>query len=68
MLNKNGLLFCDNVLFNGLVKSDIEAPKKHRTIVNSLRKFLNTLENDTTLQVEVLDLEDGVALVKHKDL
>lgn len=66
MLNKNGLLFCDNVLFNGLVKSEIEAPKKHRTIVNSLRKFLDAIENDNTLNVEVLDLEDGVALITHK--
>ncbi|MBE5745791.1 MAG: O-methyltransferase [Clostridiales bacterium] len=66
ILNKNGLLFCDNVLFEGLVRSDIIAPKKHRTIVNSLRKFLSVIENDNTLNVEVLDLEDGVALIEHK--
>jgi len=66
ILNKNGLLFCDNVLFEGLVRSDIIAPKKHRTIVNSLRKFLSVIENDNTLNVEVLDLEDGVGLIEHK--
>lgn len=67
MLNKNGLLFCDNVLFGGLVLSDIVAPKKHRTIVNSLRKFINTIKNNKSLSVELLDLEDGIALIKHKN-
>mgnify|MGYP003571377965 CR=1 FL=1 len=67
MLNTNGLIFCDNVLFKGLVKSKEEPPKKYRTIVRSLRKFLYEIENNNNLNVKVLDLEDGVALIKFKN-
>ncbi len=66
MLNDDGLIFCDNVLFQGLVKNNEEPPKKFRTIVNNLRKFLNLIENDSNLVVETLDLEDGVSLIRKK--
>ena len=47
MLNQNGLLFCDNVLFGGLVlKLDAKIDKKHRTIVNNLRLFLKNVKED----------------------
>lgn len=66
MLTPNGLLFCDNVLFQGMVKSNLEPPKKFRTIVNNLRKFLSEVENNDKLNCELLNLEDGVALITKK--
>ena len=63
-LNENGLIFCDNVLFQGLVLTKIVPPKKHRTIVNNLRKFLDYILNREDLQVELLKIEDGIALIK----
>ncbi len=64
MLNKGGMIFCDNVLFQGLVKCENEPPKKFRTIVNNLRKFLEIVENDKMLNSQVLDIEDGVCIIK----
>ena len=64
MLNEDGLIFCDNVLFQGLVRSLEEPPKKFRTIVNNLRKFLDLTLNDKNLFTEILDVEDGIALIK----
>lgn len=64
MLNKGGMIFCDNVLFQGLVKSENEPPKKFRTIVNNLRKFLEVVENDKKLNSQVLDIEDGICIIK----
>lgn len=64
MLNKGGMIFCDNVLFQGLVKSENEPPKKFRTIVNNLRKFLEVVENDKMLNSQVLDIEDGICIIK----
>lgn len=64
MLNNGGMIFCDNVLFQGLVKSENEPPKKFRTIVNNLRKFLEVVENDKTLNSKVLDVEDGICIIK----
>ncbi|MGN1208222.1 MAG: O-methyltransferase [Christensenellales bacterium] len=66
MLSNDGLLFCDNVLFGGLVKTEGEIPKKHRTIVNNLRKFLEMAEKDESLESEVLDIEDGICLIRKK--
>lgn len=64
MLNKGGMIFCDNVLFQGLVKCENKPPKKFRTIVNNLRKFLEIVENDKMLNSQVLDIEDGVCIIK----
>ena len=64
MLNKGGMIFCDNVLFQGLVKGENEPPKKFRTIVNNLRKFLEVVENDKMLNSQVLDIEDGICIIK----
>lgn len=67
VLNKNGLLFCDNVLFGGLVEDYSQIPqKKHRTIVNNLRLFLKTVENNKNIESELLHIEDGVCLIKLK--
>lgn len=67
MLNKNGLIFCDNVLFQGYVNSEEEPPKKFRTIVLSLRKFLKEIKENERISSEILNIEDGVALIKLKE-
>lgn len=68
MLSRKGLMFCDNVLFEGLVQNyDAIIPKKHRTIVNNLRKFLKIVSEDKNLECEILDVEDGICLIKKKN-
>lgn len=65
MLNDNGLIFCDNVLFNGLVQNkDAIIPKKHRTIVKNLRKFLSLVQENDKLINELINLEDGICLIR----
>ena len=68
MLSRKGLMFCDNVLFEGLVQNyDAIIPKKHRTIVNNLRKFLKIVSEDKNLECEILDVEDGICLINKKN-
>lgn len=67
MLTNNGIIFADNVLFQGLVKGEGEIPKKFKTIVTNLREFLSVLENDKNLLTEIIDLEDGVAIIKKRN-
>ena len=67
MLTNNGIIFADNVLFQGLVKGEGEIPKKFKTIVTKLREFLSVLENDENLLTEIIDLEDGVAIIKKRN-
>lgn len=64
LLKKGGIIIADNVLFAGLVEKDGEAERKHRTIVNNLRLFLKTVEEDERVESELLKVEDGVMIIK----
>lgn len=64
ILNDGGTMFCDNVLFMGLVNSNVEPPKKHRTIVNNLREFIKTLCEDENYETNLIDIEDGILIAK----
>ena len=64
LLNKGGIIFADNVLFNGYVFSKEKTPKKHNTIKNSMEKFLTAITTDKTLKTTVFDMEDGVSITE----
>ncbi|MBR2476797.1 MAG: O-methyltransferase [Clostridia bacterium] len=64
LLKKGGIIIADNVLFAGLVEKDGEAERKHRTIVNNLRLFLKTVEEDDRVESELLKVEDGVMIIR----
>lgn len=64
LLKKGGVIFADNVLFNGYVTGE-NTPKsknKHNAIINSLRSYLKKVTEDKNLKTTVLDIEDGVAI------
>lgn len=61
LLNENGAIFADNALFRGYVLSEEEPPKKYRTIVRNLRKFLSALDENKSLKTEIFNIEDGVS-------
>lgn len=64
LLNKNGTLFIDDILFYGLVNSEKFIEHKHRTIVVNLRKLIETINLDTDFVSEIKDIEDGYAILK----
>ena len=64
LLNDGGYIIADNVYFHGLVKGEEFVKHKLRTIVVNLRKFLKTIEEDKDVKVEVLDIGDGIAVIK----
>ena len=66
MLNKNGVLFADDVLFYGLVNSNEKIEHKHRALVNNLRKFLDEIRNDSDFDTKIYDFDDGVSISKKK--
>ena len=66
LLNDGGIIIADNVLFAGLVEKEGEAERKHRTIVNNLRLFLKTIENDKRVTTELLKIEDGIMIITKK--
>ena len=68
-LNAGGVLFADDVLFYGMVTSHEKIAHKHRSIVNHLRDFLQTLQDDNDFETKIYDFDDGVSVsIKHKQI
>ena len=66
MLEPNGVLVCDNVLFRGLVRSDIDVGHKKRAMITKLRKFLKEIESREDLITKVYEIGDGIAEIRKK--
>ena len=68
VLADNGVWVTDNVLFRGMVRGG--APiTEHRYLntVEKLTEFLTILENDKTLNTQVLNIGDGLCVVTKKE-
>ena len=66
MLEKNGCLLVDNVLFKGLVRSSQDVGHKKRAMITKLRKFLNEIETREDLQTTIHEIGDGIAEIYKK--
>ena len=62
LLDNGGVLFCDNVLYKGLVEKDGIPARKQRTIVNNLRIFLQMLKSEPALETAVFQIGDGISV------
>ena len=60
-----GVIFADNVLLHGMVESDEKIPRRKRTMVVNLRKYLEVI-NEYPYESELIRLEDGIAITKVK--
>lgn len=65
LLNDGGVIFADNVLLHGMVEMEGVVPKKKRTMVVNLRKYLEEI-NKYPYESELIRLEDGIAITKVK--
>ena len=63
MLNDNGIIFADNVLYKGYVLSDYNKHKQ-RTAVRNLREYLKEVNENPKLETELLEVGDGLAISK----
>ncbi len=63
-INKGGYVFCDNVLFRGLVANGKKPPHKFRTIVVGLRNFLKYIVNNNNFNSEIKEKGDGIAIIE----
>lgn len=61
---KGGYIFCDNVLFRGMVSNGKKPPHKFRTIVVGMRNFLDKTLNSADFRTEILEKGDGVAIIE----
>lgn len=65
LIRKDGVIFADNVLLQGMVESDEKIPHRKRTMVVNLRKYLERV-NTYPLQTELVRIEDGIAITRYK--
>ena len=62
LLNKNGLIVCDNILFRGEVTNDDIINRRHITMVKNLRKFLSHITNLDDYVTSIIPIGDGISL------
>ena len=65
MINNNGVIFADNILYKGYVLSDYNKHKQ-RTAVRNLREYLKEVSENPNLETEILEVGDGLAVSKVK--
>ncbi len=65
MLNPNGVIFADNILYKGYVMSDYNKHKQ-RTAVRNLREYIKEVTENPNLETEILEVGDGLAISKIK--
>lgn len=61
MLNKNGIIIADNVLYKGYVMSDYNKHKQ-RTAVRNLREYIKEVAENPILDTKILEVGDGLAI------
>ena len=61
MLNTNGIIFADNILYKGYVRSDYNKHKQ-RTAVRNLREYIKEVNENPELETEILEVGDGLAV------
>ena len=63
LLNENGIIFIDNLMFRGLIAADKEEiPKRYKTIAKRLKEFIEKLNEEYNFVL--LPFGDGVGIVK----
>lgn len=61
MLNKNGIIIADNILYKGYVMSDYNKHKQ-RTAVRNLREYIKEVAENPMLDTKILEVGDGLAI------
>ena len=65
MLDDNGIIFADNILYKGYVMSDYNKHKQ-RTAVRNLREYIKETTENPNLETEILEVGDGLAISRLK--
>ena len=66
MLNENGVILADNILYKGYVMSDYNKHKQ-RTAVKHLREYIKETTENPELETQILQIGDGLAVTKRRE-
>ena len=65
MINPNGVILADNILYKGYVMSDYNKHKQ-RTAVRNLREYIKEVTENPDIETEILEVGDGLAVSRIK--
>ena len=65
LINDEGIILADNVLYKGHVMSDYNKHKQ-RTAVRHLREYIKEVTENPNLETEILEIGDGLAITRVK--
>jgi len=63
LLNTNGIIFADNILYKGYVMSNYNKHKQ-RTAVRNLREYIKEVTENPNIETQILEVGDGLAISK----
>ena len=63
LLNDDGIILADNILYKGYVMSDYNKHKQ-RTAVTHLRQYIKETTENPELETQILEVGDGLAISK----
>lgn len=66
MLEDNGIILADNILYKGYVMSDYNKHKQ-RTAVTNLRKYIKETTENPLLETKILEVGDGLAITRKRE-
>ncbi|OFI05429.1 putative O-methyltransferase [Clostridium acetireducens DSM 10703] len=69
LLEKDGIIIADNVLFRGMVACDKLVKRRKITIVKRMRKYLEMVSNNKEFITSIIPMGDGIAVTirRNKD-
>lgn len=67
MLSEEGLVVSDNVLYKGMIATDLYLVRRKITIVKRMRAYLKYISTHPELSTSILSIGDGVALTMKKE-
>ncbi len=62
LLNENGVIFADNILFRGYVAKEKECPKEYKTLIEKIDLYNQLASNDKEMITCFFEVGDGIAV------
>lgn len=66
LLNEDGVIIGDNVLFRGMVASNDLVIRRKITIVKRMRKYIDMISNEKKFTTSIIPMGDGIAVTKRR--
>ena len=66
LLNKNGIIFADNLFFHGMVTGTYPVSKNCRSMIKGLKNYINEITTNPIYSTTIYEIGDGIGVTKLK--